>query len=108
PDQVVQTRRPGGADVHAGALPDRLEPLEDGDVRLGIGGVGPAWSLVNLHCHRRALSKTTNSRCESNPRTVSSGLSMRTHHSTRPTCQFGTLERSVACLLTPPSRTEKG
>ena len=36
------------------------------------------------------------SRCESNPRTVASGLSMRTHHSTRQRLQFGTSERSPA------------
>src|SRR5699024_7697702 len=32
-DHVVQTALTGGADVHAGALAHRLEPLEDGDVR---------------------------------------------------------------------------
>ena len=31
-DQVVEAARPGGADVHAGPLADRLEALEDGDV----------------------------------------------------------------------------
>ena len=31
PDQVVQTPRAGGADVHARTHPDGLEPLEDGD-----------------------------------------------------------------------------
>ena len=35
PDQVVQAALAGGADVHAGALADRLEPLED----LDRGGV---------------------------------------------------------------------
>ena len=34
-DEVVQSARPGRADVHARALADRLEPLEDGDV-LGV------------------------------------------------------------------------
>ena len=35
PDQVVQAALAGGADVHAGTLADRLEPLEDGD-RAGV------------------------------------------------------------------------
>ena len=34
-DQVVQAALTGGADVHAGALADRLQPLEHGD-RLGV------------------------------------------------------------------------
>ena len=38
PDQVVQAALAGGADVHAGALADRLEPLEDGD-RAGVVGL---------------------------------------------------------------------
>jgi hypothetical protein len=32
PDQVVQSRRADAADVHAGALPDGLETLQNGDV----------------------------------------------------------------------------
>ena len=45
PDQVVQALQAGGADVHARALADRVEALEDLDV-LGVvgrrrgGGVG--------------------------------------------------------------------
>src|SRR6185295_17172675 len=35
-DQVVQTRRAGGSDVHAGPLTDRFETLENGDVLGGI------------------------------------------------------------------------
>ncbi len=70
PDQVVQTGRTGGADVHPGPFAHRLEPLEDGDVGLGVGSSGPTWSLVHLYCHRRALSEHRSSRCVSNPRTV--------------------------------------
>ena len=36
PDQVVQAALAGGADVHAGPLADRLEPLEDGDGRRAV------------------------------------------------------------------------
>ena len=32
-DEMVQAPLTGGTDVHAGALPDRFEPFEDGDVR---------------------------------------------------------------------------
>ncbi len=38
--EVVETPRPGGADVHPGAEPDRLEALEDGDVLCGVRGLG--------------------------------------------------------------------
>ena len=41
PHQVVQARRSGRADVHARALPDRLEALEDGDVGFTVGGIQP-------------------------------------------------------------------
>src|SRR4051794_14327470 len=37
--EVVQAAHPGGPDVHAGALADRFETLEDGDV---LSVVGPA------------------------------------------------------------------
>ena len=36
-DQVVQAALAGGADVHAGALADSLETLEDGDVARVVG-----------------------------------------------------------------------
>src|SRR6202008_138176 len=39
--EVVQTQRTGRADVHAGSLADRFEPLEDGDV-LGVVAGRPA------------------------------------------------------------------
>ena len=42
-DEVVETARAGRADVHAGALANRLEPLEDGDV---LGAVGAARSAA--------------------------------------------------------------
>ncbi len=70
PHQVVQAGRSGRADVHPRPLPDRFESLEDGDVGLTVGGVRPIRCLVHLHCHRRALSKPSFSRCVSNPRTV--------------------------------------
>jgi hypothetical protein len=37
-DEVVEPARARRADVHARPQPDRLEPLEDGDVFCGIGG----------------------------------------------------------------------
>ena len=43
PDQVVQATRGGRPDVHAGAQPDRFEPLEDPEI---IGCIG-----VGLGCH---------------------------------------------------------
>ena len=43
-DQVVQTARAGRADVHPGALANRFEPLEDGDV-LGVIGVAAGFFL---------------------------------------------------------------
>ena len=43
-DEVVEAARAGRADVHAGALADRLEPFEDGDV-LGAVGAGAAFFL---------------------------------------------------------------
>jgi hypothetical protein len=44
--QVVQAARPGGADVHAGALADRLQTLEHGDVARVVarGDADAAWS----------------------------------------------------------------
>ena len=44
-DQVVQAALAGGADVHAGALADRVETLEDGD-RAGV--VGHGWVALLL------------------------------------------------------------
>ena len=40
-DEVVETAGSGRADVHAGALANRLEPLEDGDVLGAIGSEPP-------------------------------------------------------------------
>ena len=42
-DEVVQAAGAGGADVHAGALADRLEPLEDGDVLGAVAGASSPW-----------------------------------------------------------------
>ena len=38
-DEVVEAPLAGRADVHARPEPDGLEPLEDGDVLCGVGGV---------------------------------------------------------------------
>ena len=37
-DEMVEAARVDAADVHAGALADRLEPLEDRDVGGGVSG----------------------------------------------------------------------
>ncbi len=42
PHQVVQPALGGGADVHAGALADRLQPLQDGDRAAGVGALAGA------------------------------------------------------------------
>ena len=44
PDQVVQSRAAHAADVHARALADGLEALEDGDVFSGVFGSPSAQS----------------------------------------------------------------
>ena len=46
PDHVVQAALTGGADVHAGALADRLEALENGDGTAGVGVLGGCRSAV--------------------------------------------------------------
>src|SRR5690606_32677137 len=51
-DHVVQAALTGGADVHAGALADRLEALEDGDVR-GLVVLGRAGRLLPRGGRRR-------------------------------------------------------
>ena len=38
PDEMVQAGGADAADVHAGPLADRLEPLENGDVFCGVVG----------------------------------------------------------------------
>ena len=50
PDQVVQPALAGGPDVHAGALADRLQPLEDRDRRCAVG--------VLLGSHGQPVSST--------------------------------------------------
>ena len=47
-DEVVQTARTGGADVHAGTLADRLEPLE----HLDVAGVVCSCALLGPGCQR--------------------------------------------------------
>ena len=51
-DHVVQAALTGGADVHAGALADRLEALEDGDVR-GVVVLGRTGRLLARGGRRR-------------------------------------------------------
>ena len=82
PHQVVQAGRPGRPDVHPGALPDRLQALEDGDVTRAVG-VRRRY-LVHLQRHRRALSKQQSSGSASNARTTGCpGMSIRRSQSTR-------------------------
>ena len=52
-DQVVQPSLAGGADVHAGALADRVEALEDLDVS---GVVGQVDSIRATPCRGPARS----------------------------------------------------
>ena len=40
PDQVVEARRAGRTDVHAGPFADRLQSFQDRDVRCAVGGLG--------------------------------------------------------------------
>ena len=44
-DEVMKATHPGRADVHAGALADRLEALEDGDVLRSVTVLGAALTL---------------------------------------------------------------
>ena len=39
-DEVVKATRTGGADVHPGSQPNRLETLQNGDVLCGVRGLG--------------------------------------------------------------------
>ena len=50
-DEVVQTASAGGADVHAGALADRFEPLED----LDVAGVVCGCALLGSGCQRASV-----------------------------------------------------
>ena len=56
PDEVVETGRPGRADVHPGTLPDRIEPLEHGDVVGLVRAFSCGRLAFCLQRHRRALS----------------------------------------------------
>ena len=49
-DEVVQPAGAGRADVHAGALADGLEALEDGDVLGAVGGALASLALLRLGC----------------------------------------------------------
>ena len=46
PDQMMQAGRADAADVHAGALANRLEAFEDGDVFGGVGHSGGDYEQV--------------------------------------------------------------
>ena len=45
-DEVVQAHHAGRADVHAGALADGLQALEDGDVLGVVAGRAASWRVV--------------------------------------------------------------
>ena len=54
-DEVVQAHHAGRADVHARALADRLEALEDGDVlRVVAGGAARHRRVVHAAACRRS------------------------------------------------------
>jgi hypothetical protein len=65
-DQVVEAAGAGRADVHAGALADGLEALQDGDVLGGVGAVPLVLRLLRQYvpsvkagsCARRPLRAT--------------------------------------------------
>jgi hypothetical protein len=58
PDQMMETRRARRTDVHARALPDRLEALENRDVGSVVRGSALFIDhfRLNLQRHKRALS----------------------------------------------------
>ena len=74
PDQVVQAALAGGADVHARALADRLEALEDLD-RAGV--VGPAVDRVALRDARRRQARRRARDPESSVLRTVAGLATR-------------------------------
>ena len=45
-DEVVQAHHAGRADVHAGALADGLQALEDGDVLRVVAGRAASWRVL--------------------------------------------------------------
>ena len=61
-DQVVQPADTGGADVHAGALADGFEPLEDRD-RTGVVGVGGRGQGVAFQASRDERSGEVSHGC---------------------------------------------
>ena len=58
PDEVVQSGRADAADIHAGALPDRLESLENGDVFGGVVGGGHGYNCALKRALLVALCST--------------------------------------------------
>ena len=58
-DQMMQARRPGGADIHAGALAHSLQTLEDLDLRTAVGMVGSRLAVGfgdDFFCHEMIAS----------------------------------------------------
>ena len=105
PHQVVQSRRPGRADVHPRTLAHGLESFEDRDITLAVGTVLRSCNSINLYRHRRALSKRQFSRCGSNPRTMVPGIP-HPNASSYPTAvsfrHVSTTSRRVATTVGPP------
>ena len=58
-DEVMQTGRPGGADIHAGALAHSLQTLEDLNLRTAVGMVGSRFAVGfgdDFFCHEMIAS----------------------------------------------------
>ena len=58
-DEVMQTGRPGGADIHAGALAHSLQTLEDLNLRTAVGMVSSRFAVGfgdDFFCHEMIAS----------------------------------------------------
>jgi len=66
-DEVVKPTRASRADVHPGALANRLQPLEDGDV---LGAVGGSLGFLPLAGALRLLRQLVPSRSHRKPRSA--------------------------------------
>ena len=58
-DEVVQTGRPGGADIHTGALAHSLQAFQDLDLRTAVGMVGSRLAVGfgdDFFCHEMIAS----------------------------------------------------
>ena len=94
-DEVVETARAGRADVHSRAQPDRLEPLQNGDVFCGIA------SVVML-IHKKALQIRAFAGRDTvyqNARSAGGLREARGGRSARPAP--GALRRSIAAASSP-------